>query len=114
MLLAELATTAQAVRDTPARGGKVAALASLLGRLEPAEVPAAVAFLSGDLLQRQIGVGWASLRELPSPAAEPSLALAEVADAFEAIGACAGPGSQGERRRLLAALLGRATAEEQE
>jgi DNA ligase-1 len=111
--LAELVATASTVRDTAARGGKVAALADLLRRLEPDEVPAAVAFLSGELLQRQIGIGWASLRDLPPAAAEPSLTLREVADRFEEIAACSGGGSQTERRRLLRELLGRATADEQ-
>ena len=42
-------------------------------QLAPDEVPAAVAFLSGRLLQRQTGAGWAALRDLPPPSAEPSL-----------------------------------------
>jgi ATP-dependent DNA ligase I len=88
-------------------------LAACLRRLEPAEVHPAVAFLSGELRQRQIGVGWAALREAPAAAAAPSLTLAEVDAAFERIGRQAGPGSQAERRRLLTGLLGRATAAEQ-
>src|SRR5215468_1072942 len=99
MLLADLAATSGQVASTSARGGKVDALADALRRAEPDEAAAAIAFLSGDLLQRQIGVGYASLRDLPAPAAEPSLTVAEVDAAFAAIGACAGPGSQGERRR---------------
>src|SRR6266508_3133268 len=47
------------------------------------------------------------------PAALPSLTVAEVDTGFERIGRQAGPGSQAERRRLLAGLLGRATADEQ-
>ena len=35
---------------------------------DPAETPAAVAWLSGELTQRQIGVGWATLRDRPAPA----------------------------------------------
>ena len=81
-------------------------LAEVLRRLAPAEVAAGVAFLSGELRQRQIGVGWAALRDLPAPAAEPSLTVGEVDAAFERIGGLAGPGSQAARREALAELFG--------
>ena len=63
MLLSELVATSEAVRATSARLEKVDALAAALGRLAPDEAAAGVAFLSGELRQRQIGVGWASLRD---------------------------------------------------
>src|SRR6266545_1427300 len=110
MLLSEIATTSETVAATPARLAKIESLAGCLARLQPAEIGIAVGFLSGELRQRQIGVGYAALRDRPPPAATPSLALTEVDAAFERIGRQAGPGSQAERRRLLAALLGRATA----
>ncbi len=113
MLLADLAATSTAVAATSARGAKIAALAEALGHAQPDEAAAAIAFLSGDLLQRQTGVGYRSLRDLPTPAVEPSLTVAEVDAAFAAIGACAGAGSQAERRRLLVGLFARATADEQ-
>jgi DNA ligase-1 len=113
MLLSELAATSQTVAATPARLGKIDSLAASLGRLQPAEVGVAVAFLSGELRQRQIGVGYAALRDLPPPAATPSLTITEVDAAFEQVGRQAGPGSQAERRRLLGDLLGRATTAEQ-
>jgi DNA ligase-1 len=113
VLLDEIAETSAAVAASSARLAKVERLAACLRRLEPGEVHPAVAFLSGELRQRQIGVGWAALREAPPPSAAPSLTVAEVDAAFERIGRLAGPGSQGERRRLLAGLLGRATAAEQ-
>ena len=98
---------------TAARLGKVERLAGALSRAGPGEVAVAVAFLSGELRQRQIGVGWASLRDVPAPAAEPSLGVAEVDAAFERIGRQGGAGSQAERRRLLTAVFARATAPEQ-
>jgi ATP-dependent DNA ligase I len=76
------------------------------------EVPIAVAFLSGELTQRQIGVGYAALVDLAAPGeakTEPALTLAETDAAFEAIGALAGPGSAAQRRGLLADLVSRAT-----
>jgi DNA ligase-1 len=113
MLLSEIAATSETVAATPARLAKIESLAGCLARLQPAEIGIAVGFLSGELRQRQIGVGYAALRDRPPPAATPSLALTEVDAAFERIGRQAGPGSQAERRRLLADLLGRATSAEQ-
>jgi DNA ligase-1 len=114
MRLRELVDVSAAVAGTPARGAKTAALASLLTRLAPDEVPVAVAFLSGRLTQRQIGVGWALLRDRPAPAAQPELRLADVDATFAAVGARRGPGSQAARRDALHALFARADAEEQE
>jgi ATP-dependent DNA ligase I len=113
VLLDEVAETSAAVAASSARLAKVERLAACLRRLEPDEVHPAVAFLSGELRQRQIGVGWAALRDAPDPAPDPSLTVAEVDAAFERIGRLAGPGSQAERRRLVAELFGRATATEQ-
>jgi DNA ligase-1 len=113
VLLAELTATSEAVRATRARNEKIARLAETLRRTEPGEVAIAVAYLSGELRQRQIGVGYRSLRELPAPAVEAGLSLAEVDAACEAIGAMAGPGSQAARRDALAALFARATEPEQ-
>jgi ATP-dependent DNA ligase len=113
VLLEELAETWQAVAATRSRLAKIDLLAGCLRRLSPAETVPGVAFLCGELRQRQIGVGWASLRDLPPPAAAPVLTVAEVDAAFETIGAQSGPGSQGERRRLLAGLFECATEPEQ-
>jgi DNA ligase 1 len=113
VLLDEVARTSAAVANSSARLAKVERLAACLRRLEPAEVHPAVAFLSGELRRRQIGVGWAALRDAPDPAAAPTLTVAEVDAAFERIGRQAGPGSQAERRRLLGELFARATAGEQ-
>jgi ATP-dependent DNA ligase I len=113
VLLAELTATSEAVRATPARNEKIARLAETLRRTMPGEVAIAVAYLSGELRQRQIGVGYRSLGGLPAPAAEARLALAEVDAACEAIGTMAGPGSRAARRDALAALFARATEPEQ-
>jgi DNA ligase-1 len=212
VLLNALVRTSAAVASSPSRRAKISQIADLLGSVPPAEVPVAVAFLSGDLTQRQIGVGYAALMDLlrpgstpgpgpgstpgpdpvstagpgstadpgsgstagygstpdpaPSPVstagpggtpdpgpgpgpgstagpgpgstpgpgpgpgtgaglggpgtlatpppAEPTLTLTETDRAFGAIGALAGPGSQAERRLLLASVLGRATESERE
>jgi DNA ligase-1 len=113
VLLVELSETWQAVSATRSRLAKVELIAARLRELGPDETEAGVAYLCGELRQRQIGVGWAALRELPEPASEPSLTVAEVDALFARIGGQRGPGSQAERRRLVAELFGRATEPEQ-
>jgi ATP-dependent DNA ligase I len=115
MLLGEVAAASADVAATSSRLEKVARLSSVLGALEPTEVPIAVAYLSGVLPQGSIGVGWASLKDLPSPAPAPAtLALLDVDAAFARIGALAGAGSQAARRTALHDLFARATDDEQE
>src|SRR5215470_5484667 len=65
VLLSEIVTTSAAVASTPSRRSKIDEIAKLLVRVPADEVPIAVAFLSGDLIQRQIGVGYAALIGLP-------------------------------------------------
>ncbi|WP_067798748.1 ATP-dependent DNA ligase [Actinomadura formosensis] len=114
MLIAEIARTSGAVAGTSGRKAKVSALAECLRRAGAGQAATVVAYLSGELPQRQIGVGYASLREVPPPAAGPSLTVAEVDAAFSGIGAVSGAGSVARRRELVAALLGRATRDEQD
>ena len=64
VLLRELVQTSEAVAATSGRTAKITEIAGLLRRAGPGEVPVVVAFLSGELRQRQIGVGYASLGEL--------------------------------------------------
>jgi DNA ligase-1 len=113
MLLAELALVSREVAATRARLAKVGAIAAVLHVAGPDEVPVIVSYLSGELPQRQIGVGWASLRATPAPATQSTLTVAEVDMALSQIGATAGKGSATERRRLIGDLLRRATADEQ-
>jgi DNA ligase-1 len=113
MLFADLAATSVAVAATRSRKRKAELLGEALGRLGPAEIEAGVAFLSGELRQRRTGVGWASLRDLPAPATDASLQVAEVDAALERISALAGAGSQAARREAITAVFARATEAEQ-
>jgi ATP-dependent DNA ligase I len=113
VLLAELAEVSRTVAASRARLVKIDALAGALRSATPHEAPIVVAYLSGELPQRQIGVGWAALREAPPPAAEPSLTLTDVDKAFTAIGALTGKGSAGARKLLIGELFGAATEAEQ-
>jgi ATP-dependent DNA ligase I len=113
VLLAELAEVSLTVAATRARLAKIEALAEALRSATPHEAPIVVAYLSGELPQRQIGVGWAALRDAPPPVPEPSLTLTDVDEAFTRIGALAGKGSTGARKQLIGELFGAATEAEQ-
>ncbi|MEU8297987.1 ATP-dependent DNA ligase [Micromonospora sp. NPDC048909] len=113
MRFLDLAATSAAVAATSGRRAKVELLAGALRALDPAEVPAGAGWLAGELRQRQTGVGYASLRDLPPPAAEPTLTVAAVDAAIDEIAAVHGAGSQGRRRALLGALYAAATGDEQ-
>ncbi len=113
VLLADLAAASHAVATTTKRGEKVAAVADALRRADPDEVSVVVAYLAGELRQRRTGVGWASLRDLPAPAAEPGLGVSEVDDLLDEVAALGGPGSQRERAGRVTALFARATEPEQ-
>ena len=116
MLLRELVQTSEAVAATSGRTAKITEIAGLLRQAGSGEVPVVVAFLSGELRQRQIGVGYASLGELLDGAVtgEGPLTVAETDAVFEAVGQVGGAGAQAERRRLLAGLFGRASQTERE
>jgi len=113
MLLADIVSTSNSVASTRSRLAKVAAIADLLRRAAPEEVPLVVSYLSGELRQRRTGVGWASLRDLPPPATEPTVTVVEVDAAFARAAGASGPGSVAIRRETLATLFGSATEDEQ-
>jgi DNA ligase 1 len=115
VLLLEVATTSVDVGSTSSRLTKVARIAELLQRAAPdaALVAVLVSWLSGELPQRTIGVGWASLRTRPPAASRPTLTVAAVDATFTEIGAVSGKGSQARRTELIAALFAAATETEQ-
>jgi DNA ligase 1 len=117
MLLVDVATASADVGASSSRLKKIARIADLLSRAhadgDAGEVAVVVSWLSGDLPQRQIGVGWAALKSLPPPGAQPVLTVAAVDMAFTEIGAASGKGSQARRAALLTELFGAATGAEQ-
>ena len=100
MHFAELEATSRRIAATSARSEKVALLASLLRRLAPEEIAAAVAFLSGGPRQGRIGVGPAALRAVANgPRSQaPTLTLADVDSALERVARLSGAGSAGAGR----------------
>ena len=114
MLLDAVAAASADVGATASRLKKVERLAGILAELSPDEVPIAVAYLSGVLPQGSIGVGWASLRDLPAASDPPAtLELREVDVTLRRIGGLAGSGSQTARRTELHGLFARMTEREQ-
>lgn len=111
--LAEVAATSAAVATTTSRLAKRAALAALLCRLHPTEIAPVVAWLTGELTQRQIGIGWAALRHPPQPAEAASLDITAVEATFDRIKADRGTGSATRRQSELVGLLACATIDEQ-
>ncbi|MGN6242774.1 MAG: ATP-dependent DNA ligase [Motilibacteraceae bacterium] len=113
MLLHRLALASAALASTSARSAKVRLMADALREAGAGEAGLVVTYLSGELRQRRTGLGYAALRELPPPATEPTLTLAEVDAAFAAAQDVAGAGATARRRELLVGLMARATPEEQ-
>jgi DNA ligase-1 len=105
------------VGASSARLEKIATIAELLRRAgAPGDaklVAVVVSWLSGELPQRQIGVGWAALRSLPPAATTASLTVLDVDAWLSEIGAVAGKGSRARRAALVSDLFGQATDAEQ-
>ncbi|GHE35410.1 ATP-dependent DNA ligase [Streptomyces capitiformicae] len=113
MLFARLAHVSQEIAATLARSRKTALLAELFRGAEPADVPIVIPYLAGRLPQGRLGIGWKVLAQQIPPAREPTLTVQDIDTRLTAIGAATGPGSQTERKRLVAELLAAATEDEQ-
>jgi len=115
MLLREVVDTSLAVQSASARLVKIAHLSEWLSHLAPEEIAVGVAYLSGELPQGRIGVGWAALRDASGEASsESKLGLLEVDATFRALAELKGAGSARDRKRVLGSLMARATRDEQD
>ena len=115
MIFHDLVLTSNAVAATSSRLKKVDLLAGLLRGVPPNEVPIAIGFLTGWPRQGKLGIGWSTLESSrpAGAAAVPELTIADVDQAFTELQAVRGKQSGAERRRLLAELMARGTADEQ-
>src|SRR3954469_19845917 len=77
MLLADVVAASSEVAATSARSAKITRLADLLRAGGAQHAPVLVPWLAGETRQRRMGIGWATLREAPPPAADPSLSVFE-------------------------------------
>lgn len=113
MKLSELVTTTREVAATSSRLAKTSALAELLERAEPEEIPALTGLLLASPRQGRLGVGWRSLTALTvEHATDETLTITDVDRALDEIAGTAGSGSAAVRTGALTALAERATADE--
>jgi DNA ligase-1 len=114
-LFAELVRVSDRVAATPSRLAKIRALADFLRPLAREEIEIALPYLSGDIRQGKLAVGYAALQAARASAAgAPSLTLRDVDAAFAALKQVKGKGAAGRRGALLRALFALAAAEEQD
>jgi len=114
-LFATLVGTSQRVGATRARLAKIGELAELLAALEPQEIEIATLYLSGELPQGKIGIGYATLEAAATTAAAQAamLTIVEVDRRLATLAATRGSGSTPRRAHLLTELFALATADEQ-
>jgi DNA ligase-1 len=116
MQLAAVASASARIAQSGGRLAKRDAIAACLRAASPDEMPIVVAFLSGDVRQGRIGIGYATLSGLRGgpAAANATLSLREVDDTLAAIASTSGKGSAAARTTRLRGLFARATREEQD
>jgi DNA ligase 1 len=115
-LLAEVVRASLRVGATAARRAKVQELALLLRALGPDEVDIGVHYLSGELRQGKIGVGYAAVRAAAATDASTleSLSIGEVDRRLAELAAIRGTGSAARRTEALRELFSRSTRDEQQ
>ncbi|NUP07853.1 MAG: ATP-dependent DNA ligase [Polyangiaceae bacterium] len=114
--LADLVATSKRVASTRARNAKIATIADYLATLDGRAAALASLYLSGELPQGKIGVGWSMVAEARGGAVSEtsSLHLADVDRAFTSLASASGSGSIRARREGLARLIAMATADERD
>jgi DNA ligase-1 len=114
-LLADLVATSQRVADTSARRAKIRELGEFLKSLAPGEIDIAAHYLSGEIPQGRIGIGYSTLRgAVFAVAAEASLSIGEVDRSIRDLAEMRGSGSSVLRARALEELFSRATRDERQ
>lgn len=114
-LLADVVRTSTQVAGTSSRLAKTRLIAECLRRLDADEVAIALPYLSGELRQGKLALGYATLQScLGTPAAAPTLTLHQVDSLFESLKKVKGRGAAAQRAALLGSLFSRSAAEEQD
>jgi DNA ligase-1 len=114
-LFARVADTSRQLAATSARRAKIDLLADCLRGVAPEEAAAAAAFLAGAPRQGRLGLGPRTVLAVTAPpAATPALSISDVDAALTRLLEPRGSGSAAARREVLAGLLARASADEQE
>jgi DNA ligase 1 len=115
-LLAELAQASERVGAAAARRVKVSELASVLKLLTADEIDIGVHYLSGEIPQGKIGIGYAAVRAAAStpPTDLAALSIAEVDRSLTDLAGTRGSGSAARRAAALKELFSRSTGREQQ
>lgn len=114
-LLAQIAHASAQIAGTPSRLGKIGLAAECLRKLGGEEVEIALSFLSGELRQGKLSIGFAQLRHaLGRPAAAPVVSLAQVDAVFQQLKSISGKGSAERRQDALRRLFETSTSMEQD
>ncbi|MEZ4323039.1 MAG: ATP-dependent DNA ligase [Myxococcota bacterium] len=112
MRLVDVVQTWAEVRSTRMRRAKSRTLARCLMASGP-DLPVVAAWLSGEMCQGRIGVGFSTLSEVKRSAESapetPSLGVSEVNESFDVIKAIAGDGAKTRRFEAVLSLFTRAT-----
>jgi len=113
-LLADLVAVSSRVAAVGSRRAKTGEVAAFLRTLAPSDVAIAVPYLAGLTRQGRAGIGYAAIRDAQAEhaAVTPTLTLAHVDAALQAIATTAGRGSATLRAGQLRALFALATAAE--
>ena len=113
MLLGDVVRVSTDVGGVRGRLKKAELIADCLAKMSPEELEIGVPFLSGEVRQGKIGLGYAAISKAGgAPAAAPELTLVEVDAALGELAVTSGPGSQKRRAELVSTLFGRATEAE--
>ena len=114
-LLAEVVRASAAVAATSSRLAKIKVIADCLRALEPDEIEIALPYLSGDIRQGRLALGYATLRSaVGRPASEPGLSVRDVDAVFGELKTVKGKGAAANRQQQLKNLFEKATAGEQD
>lgn len=113
--MSRIVETSRNVAKTRSRKAKIAELSTLIGDAEPTEIEAVVSWLSGELPQGRIGVGWRTLAQVDAvPADASTWSVVEVNAALSELASISGAGSSARRTELLTALFARSTSAERQ
>ncbi len=115
-LLKDLIETSEKVRLAKGKKEKIGLLANFLRRLVGKEIALAGHYLSGQLPQGRLGVGWATLQEAQKDLAHPfqPLSLIKIDQFFEEVSKERGEGSFERKIKLLREIFSSTEKEERE
>ncbi len=116
ILLSRLVDVSSRISSTTKKKEKISLFAGLLREAKGREILLTSSYLSGQLPQGRLGIGWAGLQEALEGLTGESrpIGLVDLDRSFEAIAAERGPGSSERKRTLLRETLSHAGERERD